>query len=394
MAARLGSAAVRIALAPNAFRGSITALDACRCLETGLRASALAESRPLEVVAMPLADGGDGTLDVLLAGLGGQRIGVDVTGPRGEPVRADFGLLGDGRTAIIEMARASGVELLRSDERDPRFTTTHGTGELIRAALDHGARRLLVGIGGSATNDGGAGCAAALGFELLDESGEPIPPGGAGLALLDHIDADDARRWLDSLSPLDIRVLSDVTNPLVGPDGATYTFARQKGATDDMLPFLDGNLARLADVMRRDLGVDVEHLPGAGAAGGLGAGLMAFLGAQLVPGGAAIIDLLGYAEKLAGCDLVITGEGALDAQTGGGKGVQRIAEVAAQAGVPVVALAGALKADPAALRALGIHAAWSIVPGPMALSDALANAETHLTRAATMVGNVLALGRE
>ncbi|MCC7206126.1 MAG: glycerate kinase, partial [Anaerolineae bacterium] len=260
----------------------------------------------------------------------------------------------------------------------------------IRAALEHGARRLLIGIGGSATNDGGAGCAEALGFKLLDESGQPISPGGAGLAQLARIDGDEARRWLDSLGPLDIRVLSDVTNPLTGPDGATTTFARQKGATDDMLPFLDANLAHLANVMRRDLGVDVEHAPGAGAAGGLGAGLMAFLGAQLAPGGAVLIDLLGYADKLAGCDVVITGEGALDAQTSGGKGVQRIAEAAAGAGVPVIALVGALKADPGALRAMGILAAWSIVPGPMALSDALRNAEAYLTRAATMVGNMLA----
>ncbi|MCC7206484.1 MAG: glycerate kinase, partial [Anaerolineae bacterium] len=162
---------MRIALAPNAFRGSLTALDAVRCLENGLRASALAESRPLDVVPMPLADGGDGTLDVLLAGLGGERVALDVIGPRGKPVRAEFGLLGDGQTAVIEMARASGVELLHPDERDPRVATTRGTGELIRAALEHGARRLLIGIGGSATNDGGAGCAEALGFKLLDESG-------------------------------------------------------------------------------------------------------------------------------------------------------------------------------------------------------------------------------
>lgn len=380
---------MRIAIAPNAFRGSLTALDAVACITAGLERSALAARGNLELIPMPLADGGDGTLDILLRGLGGERIWRTVTGPDGEPVCAPFGVLGDGRTAVIEMAHASGIELIPPARRNPLHTTTYGTGELIGAALDRGCRHLVIGIGGSATNDGGAGCMQALGARLTDESGAPIPPGGGGLARLASIEANALRQRLEGV---EVTVLCDVTNPLIGPNGASHVFGPQKGADPDMVRVLDANLTRYADIIRRDLGLDVAELPGGGAAGGFGAGLVAFLGARLAPGGATLIDLLGYEAHLARADLVITGEGKLDAQTEGGKAVQRIAEAATRAGVPVIAFAGKVDADADSLNGIGIRAAWSIVPGPCTLDQAIANASDWLTAAAITLGNTLALG--
>jgi glycerate kinase len=376
---------MRIAVAPNAFRGSLTALQATACITAGLEQSALG---PLQIIPMPLADGGDGTLEILINGLGGRQHTLSVTGPDGNPVAAEIGLLADGQTAVIEMARASGIELIPPARRNPLLTTTYGTGELIRAALDQGCRRLLIGIGGSATVDGGAGCLQALGARLLDQAGQAIAPGGGALAQLASLDVTALRPLF---AGVEVTILCDVTNPLIGPNGAARIFGPQKGADAPMVETLEANLTRFAALIRRDLGIDVAHMPGGGAAGGFGAGLVACLGAKLVPGATTLIDLLGYERLLTGLDLVITGEGKLDAQTGGGKAVQRITEVAARAGVPVVAFAGTLDADNAALKGMGIESAWSIVPGPCTLETAIAQAPTWLTRAALMLGNLLAL---
>jgi glycerate kinase len=299
-----------------------------------------------------------------------------------------MGLLADGRSAVIEMARASGVELVPRDRRNPLTTTSFGTGELMLAAVRRGCHHLLIGIGGSATVDGAAGCVQALGARLLDTSGAEIPSGGGALSRLASI---DARAMKDALAGVTVTVLCDVTNPLIGPLGAARVFGPQKGATPAMVETLEANLTHFAALIRRDLGLDVVNTPGGGAAGGLGAGLVAFADATLAPGGATVIDLLGYARKLDGVDLVITGEGKLDAQTGGGKAVQRIAEVAERAGIPVVALAGALEADGPALRQMGIQSAWSIIQAPCSLDEALARGADWLAQAATELGNLLAL---
>jgi glycerate kinase len=385
----------RIAVAPNAFRGSLTATEAAARMAAGLRASALnASDGMLEVSLMPLADGGDGTLDVLLTGLGGTHLSETVSGPLGEPVQAEFGALADGETAIIEMARASGVELLPRARRDPLRASTYGTGQLIDSALRRGCRRILLGIGGSATVDGGAGCLSALGVRLLDANDAEIPPGGGGLARLAKIDVASVESLRERLRGVEIIILCDVTNPLIGPNGAAVVFGPQKGADDSAVNTLDANLTRFGEMITAALGVAVDGVPGAGAAGGLSAGLMAFAGARLRPGGDALIALLGYETRLAQTDLVVTGEGKLDAQTEGGKAVQRIAEAAARAGVPVVALAGVVTAERTALRGMGIRAAWGIAPGPCTLDEAIRNAPIWLEQAAARLGDTLALADE
>ncbi len=376
---------MRIAVAPNAFRGSLTAIEATASIIAGLSRSAL---KNLQTLPMPLADGGDGTLDILIRGLGGELVTITVTGPIDSPVQAAMGLLGDGRTAVIEMARASGVELVPRHLRNPLIATTYGTGELIREAVRRGYQRFLIGIGGSATVDGATGCLQALGARLLDESGADIPRGGGGLSKLARIDASPLKPLRDNV---EITVLCDVNNPLIGPNGAAHVFGPQKGADPAMVEVLDANLAHFAEIIRRDLGIHIADMPGAGAAGGLGAGLVAFLGAKLAPGGSTLISLLGYDQQLASADLVITGEGKLDSQTVGGKAVQRIAAVAREANVPVVAFAGTLEASGDALRSMGIQAAWSIVPGPCTLDDAVAHSAEWLSRASTELGNLLSL---
>jgi glycerate kinase len=379
---------MRIALVPNAFRGSLTALQAVECLSAGLRASALRSQ--LELIAMPLADGGDGTLDVLLHGLGGTRHTLTVSNARGAPIAAEFGILGDGKTAIIELARASGIELLPRAERNPLLTTTYGTGELIREAYRRGCRHFLIGIGGSATNDGGAGCLQALGARFLDAQGRDLPQGGGALQHLARVDISALRA---NFADATFTILCDVTNPLIGAQGASRVFAPQKGADPEMVEQLEAALTHYAKVLERDLGVRVADLEGGGAAGGFGAGMAAALGAELAAGAPILMNLLNYEAKLEGVQLLITGEGKLDAQTEGGKAVQRIAAAAAARRIPVIAFAGTVEATPSALASMGITAAWSILPSVTTLSEALANAPLWLTRAAHMLGNTLAIMR-
>ena len=376
---------MRIVIAPNAFKGSLSALEAATAIGEGIR-NAVPDA---ELVLVPIADGGDGTVDALVAATQGERRTLRVRGPLGDPVDAEYGLIDGGSTAVIEMAKAAGLALVPKDKRDPRITTTYGVGELLQHAYDAGARHFVVGIGGSATNDGGAGMAQALGYHLLDERGLELPPGGLALKRLARIHVGGVHAtWKQA----EVEVACDVTNPLTGPRGASAVYGPQKGATPEMVAELDAALHHFAEIIRRDLGVDVEPLPGAGAAGGLGAGLVAFLGARLGPGAEMVMEALHLDERLTGAQLVITGEGRIDSQTARfGKGPAAVAHHAKNAGIPVVAIGGSI-ADETELRLLfdGLEAT---VVEPSALEDAIAQARPLLVRAATRLMWLVLTGR-
>ena len=365
---------MRIVLAPDKFKGSLTASQAVEALARGVRAAAPSA----EVVAFPMADGGEGIVEALVTATGGAFHHARVTGPLGEPVDARFGVLGDGRTAVVEMAEAAGLALVPRDRRNPLVATTRGVGELMRAAADLGVHRILVGIGGSATNDGGAGLAQALGFRLLDADGCEIGPGGGALARLDRIEAPASSPF----AGLEIAVACDVANPLCGPEGASAVYGPQKGATPEMVAQLDRGLARLAEVVARDRGASIADVPGSGAAGGLGGGLIAFAGGRLQPGIALVIDAVGLAETLRGADLCLTGEGALDAQSAFGKTAVGVAERARSLGVPTFAIVGSIGDGAEACLARGLDAYFPLCPGPMTLDDAMARAADLLAAAA------------
>jgi len=328
---------VRVLVAPDKFRGTATASDVAGAIAEGWR-----RARPGDHVdELPMGDGGEGTLDALVDALGGRREAVPVTGPLGEPVDAEFGLVdaAGSLAAVVEMARASGQALVPPDRRDPTITTTRGTGELILAACSREPRpaSVIVCIGGSATNDGGAGMAQALGVRLLDADGGELGPGGLALAALEHVDAGglDGR-----VRGVRFVVASDVDNPLVGPEGASAVYGPQKGATPEDVSALDAALDHFAGIVRRDLGVDVRDRPGAGAAGGLGAGLMAFLDAEVRPGVEVVMEAVGFAERVVSADLVITGEGKLDEQSLRGKVPAGVLAAARRAGKPVAVVCG------------------------------------------------------
>ena len=376
----------KIVIAPDSFKECLAAEEVAAAMARGVRAAAPGA----EVVCVPMADGGEGTVRALVAATGGALHHATVSGPLGEAVDAEFGVLGDGTTAVIEMAAASGLPLVPLGRRDPTRTTTRGTGELIRAALELGATRLILGIGGSATTDGGAGMAQALGARLLDEDGQPIDGTGAGLARLASIDvsAMDTR-----LRHVACDVACDVDNPLCGPRGAARVYGPQKGASPEQVAQLDASLARFADVVECDLGLDVRDAPGAGAAGGLGAGLMAFLGGRLRPGVELVIDAVRLEEKLAGADLVLVGEGRLDEQTAYGKVPVGVARLAARLGVPAVALCGSLGPGYRAVHGEGIVACFSILDGARTLDEAFGQAPELLAWSAEEVVRLFGRGR-
>ena len=366
---------MKIVVAPDSYKGSLTALEVCEAAAEGIARI----GRGIEVVQVPMADGGEGTVQSLVDATGGELVATAVTGPLGEQVQATWGLCGPGRagegeTAAIEMAAASGLPLVPEDRRDPLVTTTYGTGELIRAALDAGRRKLIIGIGGSATTDAGAGMAQALGVRLLDGEGKPLGLGGGELARLVNIEMAGA----DSrLRDCEIRVACDVDNPLYGERGAARVYGPQKGASPESVEVLDRNLRIFADVVQRDLGLDVRDLAGAGAAGGLGAGLVAFCGATLEPGVEIVIDAVGLPEKMRGADLCITGEGAIDIQTAYGKTPAGVARVAGREGAPVIAIGGCVALEAVSLHEHGFDALACILNRPMQLSQAMQPAEAR-----------------
>ena len=370
---------MRIVMAPDSFKECLSAAAVARALAAGWRRVRGGDA----VVCVPMADGGEGTVDALVTASSGRRVRVRVRGPLGEPVRAVYGLLGGGgHTAVIEMAEASGLARVAFEERDAARATSYGTGELLAHALDAGALRMVVGIGGSATNDGGAGMAQALGYALLDKDGRPLPEGGAALARLARIDSRGRHPRLDACR---IEVACDVDNPLCGPLGASQVYGPQKGATPDQVYELDAALAHFADVLARDVGVDVADTPGAGAAGGLGAGLMAFAGARLCPGVDLIAGVCGLEEKLGGADLVITGEGRIDGQTAHGKTPAGVARLAGKHSVPVVAVCGALGPGHEAVMQAGIRAVWPLSDGTGPLAQAMEDTERRLMEKAAAI---------
>jgi len=326
-----------------------------------------------------MADGGEGTVEALTYGTHGQIMATEVTGPLGEKVTAKWGILGDGISAVVEMTAASGITLVPPEKLDPLVATTYGTGELIRAALNAGCRRLIIGIGGSATNDGGAGMVQALGARLLDEGGKELPWGGAALAKLSRIDISGLDRRLGECQVI---TACDVTNPLCGEQGASRVYGPQKGATEEMCRQLDEALANYAEVIKRDLGIDIMGMPGAGAAGGLGAGLIAFLGAKLMSGIEIISVGVGLTDYLKEASLVFTGEGRIDTQTLFGKTVAGVAAKAKVFRIPVVAIVGEIAGDYKEFYQYGIDAALSIAPGPISLRKSMANAEKLIADAA------------
>lgn len=361
---------MKIVIAPDSFKESLSAPDVAAAIARGWR-SVFPEA---ELVHKPMADGGEGTVDAVLAATGGERREALVQGALGEPVRAHWGWLGQGR-AIIEMAAASGLHLVARDARDATRTSSFGTGELIRHALDAGATRIILGLGGSATNDGGAGLLAALGLRLLDKDGALLPGGGAAQARLASVDTSglDPR-----LADVEFEVAADVDNPLCGGRGASHVFGPQKGASPAQVELLDAALTHYAQVVAAHLGEDHSQHPGVGAAGGLGFAARAFLGARFRPGIELVAEVAGLAESVVGADLVVTGEGRLDSQSLHGKTPVGVARIARAAGVPVIAIAGSLGDDYQRLREVGIEAAFSLVPGPMELERAMACAAAEL----------------
>ncbi len=373
---------LRIVIAPDKFRGSMTARDAASAIARGVERGAEGFGHPVTIQEIPLADGGEGTAQALVWATGGQMVRVAVEDPLGRPIEAEYGILGDGRTAVIEMATASGQDRLKPEEKDPTQTTTRGTGQLIADALDRDLQRILVGIGGSATNDGGIGMAEVLGYRFLDADDDPIPAIGGALGRLHRVEARDRDPRLNEVS---IEVACDVTNPLYGPKGASVVYGPQKGATPAMVSTLDAGLVRLAEVISRDLGVEVADLPGAGAAGGLGAGLVAFTQATLRRGIDLVLDSVQLADRLRDADLCLTGEGKLDASSTYGKTVAGVAALGDALGIPVVVLAGTIRPESDPLLQQGVTAAFAIPDGPMSLNEAIRDAEGLIARLAEQI---------
>lgn len=354
-----------IIIAPDKFKDSMTARQAAESIARGVKAI-LPDAR---LTLLPLSDGGEGLVEALAGAAAASIETSEVTGPLGSPVKARWGIIKRGKTAVIEMAAASGLALVPEDKRNPLLTTTYGTGELIKAALDRGCRELIIGIGGSATNDGGAGMAAALGVKFLDKDGKKLGYGGAELSRLVKLD----RSGLDPrLQETAIKVAGDVDNPLTGPRGASQVYGPQKGASREMAEQLDGALVNYARVIKKELGINIADVPGAGAAGGLGAGLIAFTGAEIHSGIDLVLDTLGIDRLLPRCRLLFTGEGRLDSQSVHGKVPIGVARRARKHNVPVVALAGSLEGSREEFRSQGITASFAIADGPLSLEESLA----------------------
>ncbi len=386
---------LKVIVAPNSFKGSLSASQAAAAIARGVR-----EARPdADVVEIPVADGGEGTVEALVSARKGTYQSVEVEGPLGDPVHATCGLIDDGRTGVVELASASGLTQIPTEKRDPRKTSTYGFGQLLEAVRKQGVvslgsprthaagaefvRQIIAGIGGSATNDGGAGMAQALGYRLLDAGGRDLPRGGAALAQLERIDASGFDPAWRSVR---VMVASDVMNPLTGPQGASYIYGPQKGADEKAVRELDQALARLAEIIERDLGKRVADVPGGGAAGGAGAGLIAFLDARLVPGAPLVVEASGFDKALPGAGLVITGEGRVDGQTAFGKAPGEVAKRAHAAGIPTLLLAGSKGPGWESLISMGVTSVLTLAqegdPEGHNLQVLMRDAAQELTRAA------------
>lgn len=377
---------MKIVIAPDSYKESLSALDVATAIEQGF-----SEIFPdAEYVKIPVADGGEGTVEAMVEATEGRIVRISVTGPLGEQVEGFYGLAGDEKSAFIEMAAASGLELVPQEKRDPLKTTSWGTGELIRHALDGGVKHIIIGIGGSATNDGGAGMVQALGAKLLNGDGEQIAPGGSALESLQSIDISELDERLKNCR---IEVACDVTNLLTGKKGASAVFGPQKGATPEMISRLDSALERYANIIERDLDINVLELSGGGAAGGMGAALYAFCGADLRPGIEIVTEALGLAEQLADADLVITGEGRIDSQTIHGKVPVGVAKVAKRYNKPVIGIAGSLTADAGVVHDHGLDAVFSVLYTVCTLEEALRNARDNVRMTARNVAAVLKVGQ-
>ncbi|MGK7376931.1 glycerate kinase [Planococcus sp. 1R117A] len=355
---------MKVLIAIDSFKGSLSSIEASRAVELGIK-----EVYPqAEIVTLPLADGGEGTVEALLHAVGGDSIETIVSGPLSVPKNARYGILTNGNTAVIEVAEACGLVHVPLDQRNPLLATTFGVGQLILDAIEKGCREFIIGLGGSATNDGGVGMLQALGFRFLDEENKEVGSGGKELKKIRSVDLSQV---IPELATCHFRIACDVNNVLYGPTGAAPIFGPQKGATPEMVESLDAGLRNFAEVVWEQLGIDLQNLPGAGAAGGLGAAFSGFLQADLESGIELILDLTAMEEKMQGADFVITGEGKLDDQTAMGKAPLGVAQLAAKKGISVIALAGAVPADASILNGLGITACFSISNAPMSLEEAM-----------------------
>ncbi len=369
----------KVVVAIDSFKGCMSSLEAGEAAAEGVRKAV----PTCEVVCLPVADGGEGMLEVLVAATGGEYVTAEVCDPLMRPIRSRYGISGDGRTALIEMAAASGLPLLSPEERNPMIATSYGTGQLIRDALERGCRDILVGIGGSATNDAGCGMLQALGFRFLDRSGNVLEAGGE---MLGKVAAIDRSQVLPALAEARFTVACDVNNPFSGENGAAYVFARQKGADDEMIRRLDAGMRAFEQVVMRTTGCDIGSIPGAGAAGGMGGGFVAFLGARLLPGVEVMLQALDFRRRIGGADLIITGEGRVDRQTAMGKVPSGILKEARAQHIPVIAVAGSI-ADGEEVDRSGFDGVFSIAPGPVSLEQAMdpAFAKANLRRLATQL---------
>ena len=374
----------RYLCAPDSFKESLTAMEAARAMAQGIENA----DHDAEVRCLPMADGGEGTARALVDATGGSMHAVPVHDPLGRPVEGHFGLLADGTTAVVETAEASGLALLEAKERNPLIASSYGTGELMLAAVRSGAKRIIVGLGGSATNDAGAGLLQALGVRLLDKNGNDLAHGGAALANLTTIDISTMDPALKNVA---ITAACDVTNPLTGPTGASAVFGPQKGASKDDVATLDASLAHFAQVIDSQLGVAVNDVPGAGAAGGIGAALRGFLNAEFRPGIAIVIEQSGLDAVAQWADVVFTGEGSIDFQTKFGKTPAGVAETAKRHGKPVIAVAGHIGTGIDELHEVGIDAVFGIAPGAASLSELLADAAANVTRTTEQIVRTLQL---
>jgi glycerate kinase len=371
-------------LAPDSFKESMTAKEVCEAMEIGIK-RAIPDA---ECIHVPMADGGEGTVQSLVDATGGTLIQKEVTGPLGTPVLAQYGILGDGKTGVIEMASASGIHYVTKETKNPFITTTFGTGELIKDCIEKGITDIILGIGGSATNDGGTGMAAALGYKFLDKDGNELLLGGGYLNKLEMIDTANV---IPELKNINILVASDVTNPLCGEHGASAVFGPQKGATPEMVQILDQNLRHYGNIVKEQLGIDIVDVPGAGGAGGLGAGLLAFTNSTMKKGIEIVIEYTNLKEKLQNVDFCFTGEGGIDFQTKFGKAPFGVSQAAksVNSDIKVIALAGYIGKDVETLYNEGFDAIFGIVPGAADIETLLDQGKENVARTSESIARLL-----